>query len=172
MGLDKAAFKPLNAYLLMADLETDENWEVLHESQTLENWVRKEIGSGKIGYDPALTPISKFPFPPPFPCPSHVFLAGLLTRTVVYETFAKAGNLVSVKENLVDLSSDDQKPGPPLSQTWVLKQEFTGLNSGDKIAYLRGKMKENQCDCYVVTALDEIAWILNSNQPNPTPAPK
>jgi hypothetical protein len=58
-----AAFKPLNAYLLMADLETDENWEVLHESQTLENWARKEIGSGKIGYDPALTPISNPPTP-------------------------------------------------------------------------------------------------------------
>jgi hypothetical protein len=63
VGLDKAAFKPLNAYLLMADLETDENWEVLHESQTLENWARKEIGSGKIGYDPALTPISNPPTP-------------------------------------------------------------------------------------------------------------
>jgi Xaa-Pro aminopeptidase len=85
----------------------------------------------------------------------------------VYETFAKAGNLVPVKENLIDLSSDDRKASGPLSQTWVLKQEFTGLNSGDKIAYLRGKMKENQCDCYVVTALDEIAWILNSKPPPP-----
>jgi len=58
VAMEKAAFKPLNAYLLMADLETDENWEILHESQTLENWIRKEIGQGKIGYDPVLTPIS------------------------------------------------------------------------------------------------------------------
>jgi len=58
IGMEKAAFKPLNAYLLMADLETDENWEILHECQTLENWIRKEIGQGKIGYDPVLTPIS------------------------------------------------------------------------------------------------------------------
>lgn len=57
MGREKAAFKPLNAYLLMADIETDENWEVLHESQSLENWARREI-HGKIGYDPMLTPIS------------------------------------------------------------------------------------------------------------------
>jgi Xaa-Pro aminopeptidase len=85
----------------------------------------------------------------------------------VYETFAKACKLVPVKDNLIDLSSDDRKSKPALSQTWVLKQEFTGLNSGDKIAYLRGKMKENQCDCYVVTALDEIAWILNSNHHHP-----
>jgi hypothetical protein len=41
----------------MADLETDENWEVLHEGQALEGWIRKHI-PGKIGYDPTLTPIS------------------------------------------------------------------------------------------------------------------
>jgi hypothetical protein len=57
VGREKAAFKPLNAYLLMADLETDENWEILHETQSLESWVRREI-FGKIGYDPNLTPIS------------------------------------------------------------------------------------------------------------------
>ena len=60
MGREKAAFKPLNAYLLMADLETDENWEILHETQSLEGWARREIG-GKIGYDPTLTPISISP---------------------------------------------------------------------------------------------------------------
>jgi hypothetical protein len=60
VGREKAAFKPLNAYLLMADIETDENWEVLHESQSLENWARREI-HGKIGYDPMLTPISLIP---------------------------------------------------------------------------------------------------------------
>ena len=57
MGMEKAAFKPLNAYLLMADLETDENWEILHEMQSLENWASREI-KGRIGYDPTLTPIS------------------------------------------------------------------------------------------------------------------
>lgn len=60
MGREKCAFKPLNAYLLMADLETDENWEILHETLSLESWVRREI-PGKIGYDPTLTPISTYP---------------------------------------------------------------------------------------------------------------
>jgi hypothetical protein len=45
----------------MADLETDENWEILHENQSLENWVLREV-TGKVGYDPTLTPISIFPF--------------------------------------------------------------------------------------------------------------
>jgi hypothetical protein len=57
VGRTQAAFKPANAYLLMADLETDENWEILPEDQSLEQWARSEI-KGKIGYDPMLTPIS------------------------------------------------------------------------------------------------------------------
>jgi hypothetical protein len=44
----------------MADLETDENWEILHENQSLENWVMREV-TGKVGYDPTLTPISISP---------------------------------------------------------------------------------------------------------------
>jgi hypothetical protein len=60
VGKEKAAFKPDNAHLLMADLQTDDNWEVLHQSQTIESWARKEI-SGRIGYDPTLTPIGMFP---------------------------------------------------------------------------------------------------------------
>lgn len=83
---------------------------------------------------------------------------------MVYEAFAKTlKNLVPIKENLIDLVSSDPKPTQPLSDLWVLKQEFTGMNSHDKVAYVRNKMKEYQCDCYVLTALDEIAWLLNSN---------
>jgi Xaa-Pro aminopeptidase len=83
---------------------------------------------------------------------------------VVYEAFAKTlKSLVPIKENLIDLVSSDPKPTQPLSDLWVLKQEFTGMNSHDKVAYVRNKMKEYQCDCYVLTALDEIAWLLNSN---------
>lgn len=84
----------------------------------------------------------------------------------MYENFAKViSNLVPVKENLIDLALEAPKPNQALSQTWVLKQEFAGLNSRDKISYVRQKMKENQCDCYVVTALDEIAWLLNRTAP-------
>jgi len=83
---------------------------------------------------------------------------------VIYEAFAKTlKELVPIKENLIDLVSADPKPTEPLSDLWVLKQEFSGMNSHDKVGYVRSKMKEHQCDCYVLTALDEIAWLLNRN---------
>lgn len=86
---------------------------------------------------------------------------------MVYENFSKSfKELVPIKDNLIDMSSSDPKPTEPLSDLWVLKQEFSGLNSHDKVIYVRQKMKENNCDCYVVTALDEIAWLLNSTSPS------
>ena len=82
---------------------------------------------------------------------------------MIYETFAKScKELVPIKDNLVDMISSEPKPTEPLSDLWILKQEFSGMNSHDKVMYVRQKMKENNCDCYVVTALDEIAWLLNS----------
>jgi Xaa-Pro aminopeptidase len=83
---------------------------------------------------------------------------------VIYDAFAKVlKDLLPVKENLIDLVAAEPKPTAPLSDLWVLKQEFSGMNSHDKVGYVRHKMKEYQCDCYVLTALDEIAWLLNSN---------
>jgi Xaa-Pro aminopeptidase len=82
---------------------------------------------------------------------------------VVYENFSKSfKGLVPIKDNLIDMISSEPRPAEPLSDLWVLKQEFSGMNSHDKVMYVRQKLKENNCDCYVVTALDEIAWLLNS----------
>jgi hypothetical protein len=81
----------------------------------------------------------------------------------VYDSFAKVcKELVPIKDNLIDMAAQEPKPTKPLSDLWVLKQEFSGMNSQDKVQYLRQKMKGNNCDCYVLTALDEIAWLLNS----------
>jgi Xaa-Pro aminopeptidase len=88
---------------------------------------------------------------------------------VVYDSFAKVcKELVPIKDNLIDMTAKEPKPTDPLSDLWVLKQEFSGMNSHDKVQYLRQKMKENSCDCYVLTALDEIAWLLNSISFNST----
>ena len=73
--------------------------------------------------------------------------------------------MVAVKENLIDMTSTDPKPIKSLSDLWGLKLEFSGMNSHDKVGYVRHKMKEHGCDCYVLTALDEIAWLLNSISP-------
>jgi hypothetical protein len=80
----------------------------------------------------------------------------------VYHSLTKSlNNLISVKENLVDLAVADQND-TILSDIWFLKPDFSGMVSHDKILYIRKKMKEHMSDCYILTALDEIAYLLNS----------
>jgi hypothetical protein len=82
----------------------------------------------------------------------------------VYNSHIKAlENLISIHPNLVELvASGNTKPAKVRANTRILGKEFSGVNSRDKIGYVRRKMEEEKCDCYVMTALDEIAYLLNS----------
>jgi hypothetical protein len=82
----------------------------------------------------------------------------------VYNTHIKAlESLISIHPNLVELvASGNTKPVKVRANTRILGKEFSGVNSRDKIGYVRRKMEEEKCDCYVMTALDEIAYLLNS----------
>lgn len=55
------------------------------------------------------------------------------------------------------------KDSPPLSAepVFMLPENNCGRTRAEKIALIRGKMKEKEADCLVVSALDEIAWTLN-----------
>jgi hypothetical protein len=53
---EKAALKPESSQLVLADLQTDGNWTIIPQNQSLEAWIRREV-TGRIGYDPTLTPI-------------------------------------------------------------------------------------------------------------------
>jgi Xaa-Pro aminopeptidase len=55
------------------------------------------------------------------------------------------------------------KDRPPLPATpvYVLDREFTGRDAGDKIAALRVEMAKRGAATTIVSALDQIAWLLN-----------
>lgn len=52
---------------------------------------------------------------------------------------------------------------PALSQApaWLLKEEYTGKSTHDKIQEIRNKMKEYGANYHLVSTLDDIAWIFN-----------
>ena len=62
-----------------------------------------------------------------------------------------------------DLVSRIWKNRPVLSAqpVWELGIEYAGLSAADKLFAIRGKMSESGADTFVITALDEIAWLLN-----------
>ncbi len=56
----------------------------------------------------------------------------------------------------------DDRPSVPSSPIITLGDEYTGESRKDKILWLRNFLIDNKCDAIVLTALDEIAWLLNA----------
>ncbi|XP_059050386.1 xaa-Pro aminopeptidase ApepP-like [Achroia grisella] len=72
--------------------------------------------------------------------------------------------LLPVPNNLVDearVQLSDPPPTRPSNQIIALPIKYTGKTAGEKIKELRKKIAEKKAFALVVTALDEVAYILN-----------
>lgn len=71
--------------------------------------------------------------------------------------------LVSLVPNLVDAvwQEDGSKPSPAKGPIFHLDVKFSGESHNSKIDRIRKEMKADQCHFLVLSALDEIAWLLN-----------
>nr|CAD7264995.1 unnamed protein product [Timema shepardi]CAD7575794.1 unnamed protein product [Timema californicum] len=69
-------------------------------------------------------------------------------------------NLIPIATNLVDLIWED-KPASPSSTVLPLAIKYTGKSCKHKVEEVRSKMAEKGSTLLLVTALDEIAWLLN-----------
>ena len=67
---------------------------------------------------------------------------------------------LAVSKDLVDEIWEGR---PPLSENrvWVLGERYAGRSASDKLQSVRAAMRESGADLHVITALDDIAWILN-----------
>ncbi|MEG1293783.1 MAG: aminopeptidase P family N-terminal domain-containing protein [Clostridium sp.] len=66
----------------------------------------------------------------------------------------------SYEEDLVGMIWEDR---PPMSKEplWILEECYAGKSASEKIGELREVMRERNADVHILTALDEIAWLLN-----------
>lgn len=63
-------------------------------------------------------------------------------------------------EDLVDRVWTD-RPAISKEPVWELDAAYAGRSREDKLAAVRDRMREKQADVLLMTALDEIAWLLN-----------
>ncbi|XP_073096554.1 xaa-Pro aminopeptidase 1 isoform X6 [Manis javanica] len=143
---DHAAMWTDGRYFLQAAKQMDSNWTLmkmgLKDTPTQEDWLVSVLPEGsRVGVDPLIIP------------------------TDYWKKMAKvlrgAGHhLVPVKENLVDKIWTD-RPERPCKPLLTLGLGYTGISWKDKVADLRLKMAERNVVWFVVTALDEIAWLFN-----------
>ncbi|KAG8332678.1 Xaa-Pro aminopeptidase 1 [Homalodisca vitripennis] len=108
----------------------------------LEAWLSKELPKGsRIGVDPQLVTLGDW-------------------RIWSAELHNFNHSLVPVTTNLVDRLWAD-RPSPPNAAIVPHPLKFSGQISSEKVANVRTKMEEKGTSVLVVTALDEIAWLLN-----------
>lgn len=88
-------------------------------------------------------------------------------RTMTYaaadrlaKTLAEKNVKVAYEDDLVGMIWQDR---PPLSENpaWLLAAEYAGESRESKIARIRDDMKNKSVDVFVLTSLDDIAWLLN-----------
>lgn len=143
---DKAALWADGRYYLQAEKQIDSNWilmkDGLSDTPSQAEWLSKELpAGGRVGVDP--------------------YLMSSETWKPLDKTLKENGqSLVPVTQNLVDLVWED-RPEPPQNPLMVLPDSYTGQSWEDKILKVREKMKSKNCGAFVITPLDELAWLLN-----------
>ncbi|EMP39774.1 Xaa-Pro aminopeptidase 1 [Chelonia mydas] len=142
----KAAMWTDGRYFLQAAQQMDGNWTLmkmgLKDTPTQEDWLVSVLPEGsKVGVDPFIIPADQW--------------------KRMSKALKSAGHvLVPVKENLIDAIWVD-RPQRPCKPLMTLDLSYTGIGWKEKIAALRAKMVERKVLWFVVTALDEVAWLLN-----------
>ena len=155
VGLDSAHLFTDGRYFAQANRELGSDWELhrvgdrVGEEQAVVNWMPWLAGvKGKIGIDPAVISLAEY-------------------RTLL-SNLAESGNraeIVPIEENLVETvwnqaSENGWEVRPSLVQAECFKLgiEYTGEESGSKIARLRAELeKEGGLEGVVVSSLDQIA---------------
>ncbi|KAG1939871.1 xaa-Pro aminopeptidase 1 isoform X1 [Pimephales promelas] len=133
-------------YFLQASQQMDNNWTLmkmgLKETLSQEDWLISVLPeNSRVGVDPWIIAADQW--------------------KNMSKALSSAGHsLVAVQENLIDAIWED-RPTRPSTKLIALGLKYTGLTWQDKITALRGKMAERKISWFVVTALDEIAWLFN-----------
>lgn len=63
-------------------------------------------------------------------------------------------------EDLVDLVWKE-RPSISMEPVWEIESEYTGKSREEKLSDVRDKMRDKNADFLLLTALDDIAWLLN-----------
>lgn len=155
--LEKAALWTDGRYHLQASKQLDLNhWilmkDGLPDTPTQSEWLKDVLQSGsKVGVDPILMSHESW----------KKLSKDLCTLNIT---------LVAVKENLIDLvwqdnsillSTDLPRPPRPTNKLINLDYKITGKEWVQKVTELRKELKKKKTSAFILTSLDDIAWLLN-----------
>jgi Xaa-Pro aminopeptidase len=145
---DKAALATDGRYFNQAQKQLDKSWLLLKQGlqdvPTWQEWAAEQAQGDKIvGVDP--TVIS---------APDARKLS---------EKIKKSGGreLVAIEDNLVDIVWGSDRPQRPDNPVKLLEQRYAGKEISAKLEELRKELDKKKSSGFVVSMLDEIAWLFN-----------
>ncbi|EEH23295.2 hypothetical protein PABG_05506 [Paracoccidioides brasiliensis Pb03] len=147
VSMTKAALSTDGRYFNQASKQLDNNWLLLKRGiesmPTWQEWTAEQLEGGKVvGVDPSLITASD---------------ARSLSETIK----KSGGSLLGVQENLVDLVWGKDRPCRPSEKVTVHPVEFAGKSFEEKITDLRKELEKKKSAGFVVSMLDEVAWLFN-----------
>ncbi|KAF5288587.1 hypothetical protein FQA39_LY15366 [Lamprigera yunnana] len=143
---DNACLWTDGRYYLQATQEIDSNWTLMKDelatTPTQATWLIKNLPPhSNVGIDPNVISYNVW-------------------KNLQQELEVHQHKLVAVDTNLVDLIWND-RPLPSKSPIIPLELAYSGKTVGEKVRNIRVQMQNNNVSILVLSALDEIAWVLN-----------
>lgn len=135
-------------YIIQATKQLDNNWTLLNsalpDAPSWQDWAAEQSAGGRnVAVDSSLIPAS--------------------AAKKLIDKIQKAGgaNLLPLEENLVDLVWAEERPSRPQEPIIVLPEKYSGKNVQSKLDELRQELQKKHAAGFVVSMLDEIAWLFN-----------
>ncbi|OOQ85766.1 putative Xaa-Pro aminopeptidase P [Penicillium brasilianum] len=147
ISLSKAALSTDGRYFNQAAKQLDSNWHLLKRGiegvPTWQEWTTEQAQGGKtVGVDPSLITASG--------------------ARKLAETLEKNGSsLVGIQQNLVDLVWGKDRPSRPREKVRAHPVQYAGKSFQEKVADLRKELETKKKAGFVISMLDEIAWLFN-----------
>lgn len=143
---EKAALWTDGRYFLQAEKELDSSWVLMKmgvkDTPCIEDWLNSVLPkNSNVGVNPYL-----------FASNSWNKMSKMLST--------KGHQLIPTTSDVVD-AVWKEKPETPSNPIILLENDITGRSISQKIEKLREVMKKNSAEWLVLTALDDIAWVLN-----------
>ncbi|KAF2205137.1 putative Xaa-Pro aminopeptidase P [Delitschia confertaspora ATCC 74209] len=145
--LETAALSTDGRYFNQAEKQLDSNWELLKQGlqdvPTISEWVVDRSGEGKVvAIDPTVTTASE-------------------ARKLSEKLKRKGGSYIAIQENLVDEVWGKERPARPAEKIQVHPEKYAGRTFEEKLESLRKDLEKRKSAGFVVSMLDEIAWLYN-----------
>ncbi|KAF2637659.1 putative Xaa-Pro aminopeptidase P [Massarina eburnea CBS 473.64] len=144
---NKAALSTDGRYFNQAAKQLDSNWELLKQGlqdvPTIQEWTADQVEGGKVvGVDPSV-------------------VTGADARKLAERIKKKGGEYKAVDENLIDLVWGGERPARPSENVIVQPFKYSGKSFEDKIEDIRKELEKKKSLGFVVSMLDEVAWLYN-----------